>query len=99
MKGQKMSENVITETEVPTEVSETVENVETVETDSDSPETVETEVSAEEKAQAAIDALDDTDPLKAMVGAFRSALTEKGAAITALVREIRAGGEEIDEQI
>jgi hypothetical protein len=92
-----MSENTVTISE--TENTEVSENVETVETDNNV-ETVEVpEVSAADKAAEAIAALDDTDPLKAMVNAFRSALTEKGAAIDVLVKEVKAGGEEIDERI
>ena len=93
MKGQKMSENTVT----ISEVSENVENVETVETEA--PETVETEVSAEDAAKAAIDAIDDDNPVKGMVTAFRSALSTKAEAINALVREVKAGGEEIDARI
>ncbi len=92
-----MSENTVTISE--TENTEVSENVETVETEN-TVETVEVpEVSAADKAAEAIAALDDTDPLKAMVNAFRSALTEKGAAIDVLVKEVKAGGEEIDERI
>lgn len=97
-----MSENTVTisETENVENVTapENGENVETVNVES-TPETVETEVSAEDAAKAAIDAIDEDNPVKAMVLAFRKALADKGEAINALVKEIKAGGDEIDEKI
>jgi hypothetical protein len=79
------------------EVSET-ENTEAVETENT--ETVEiVEKTPAEKAQEAINALDESNPLRMMVGAMRTALSGKVEAINKLVAIVREGSEGIEAQI
>lgn len=101
-----MSETTVTAVTEDAANVENVENVETVETDSPenvsdgNVETVDVpEKSAAEKANEAIAALDEDDPLRPMIGAFRKVLSEKAEKINGLVSEVKMGGEAIDAKI